>query len=608
LTTCSFASSNSCDLNPTSFATSGTYFLDFDPNALFAAGFNAVLSSDASGSLTVDAPPTTVTTVRAGQNARFSFAGTAGQAVTAVLTGNIFDDGNSGTNNSTQILVFKPSSSVNAFASNSISTNTSGLTLDLTLPETGTYTLVLQPSGLDSGSINVQLTSFATGSLTVDGSTPVNLSIGQNARFSFTAQANTGHGVALTSLVFTPSSGTPPPSLIATLRKTDGTQLTTCEFSASTSCDLEPTNFATTGTYFVDFDPRGLAAASFNAVLSTDSRGTVTVDAETPTAVTIARAGQNARYSFSGTAGQVVSVVLTGSTLDDGNTATPTNALVQVVRPNGSLIVSNTFNASTGGVALDAILPDTATYTIAIKPSGLDAGTVNLHVKSPATGALTLDGSTAVNLGAGQNGRFSFTAQAGTGYGLALADLSFTPSVAVPSPSITVTLRKADGTSLTTCTFTSNNSCDLSATSFATTGTYFLEFDPNGIVAAQFNAELSTDLAGNVTVDAPPTPFTFARAGQNARISFSGTAGQLVRVTVSGNALDDGNVATVNNTQVAVFKPSSPNAGPIGSVGFNTGVSSATINLTLPETGSYAITIKPSGLDSGSLNLGVTLQ
>jgi large repetitive protein len=109
-------------------------------------------------------------------------------------------------------------------------------------------------------------------------------------------------------------------------------------------------------------------------------------------------------------------------------------------------------------------------------------------------------------------------------------------------------------------------------------------------------------------VDAPPIPVTFARAGQNARITFSGTAGQLVRVAVSGNALDDGNTSTINNTQMAVFKPSSPNAGPINSGGFNTGASGLTLNLTLPETGNYAITIKPSGLDSGSLNLGVTLQ
>jgi YD repeat-containing protein len=607
LTTCSFSGNTSCDLSPTHFATTGTYFLEFDPSGLAAAGFNAVLSSDASGSLTIDAPPATVAIARAGQNARYSFAGTAGQAVTVVLTGNALDDGNSGTNNSTQVLVFRPSNNASALANDSISTNTAGLTMDVTLPETGTYTFALRPSGLDSGSINVQLRSFATGSLVLDGSTAVNLSSGQNARFSFTAQANTGYGLALTSLAFTPSSGTP--SLTARLRRADGTQLTTCPFSVSTSCDLEATHFATTGTYFLDFDPSGLVAASFNAVLSTDAGGTVTLDAETPTTVTIARPGQNARYSLSGTAGQVVNVVFSGSTVDDGSTTTPINTLVQLARPNGTVIASNALNASTPGLTLDKTLPDTGTYTIAIRPSGLDAGTVNLTVKSPATGSLTLDGSTAVNLAAGQNGRFSFTGQVGTGYGLALTGLTFMPSGAAPPPSVTVTLVKADGTPLTTCPpFTSSNSCDLSATNFATTGTYFLEFDPNGVVAAQFNAVLSTDLGGTITVDAPPIPITFARAGQNARISFSGTAGQLVRVTVSGNALDDGNGATINNTQMAVFKPSSPNAGPINSGGFNTGVPGLTLNLTLPETGSYAITIKPSGLDSGSLNLGVTLQ
>jgi large repetitive protein len=431
----------------------------------------------------------------------------------------------------------------------------------------------------------------------------------QNGRFSFTGQAGTGYGLALTGLTFTPSVANPPPSVTVTLVKADGTPLTTCPaFTSSNSCDLSATNFATTGTYFLEFDPSGFVAATFNAVLSTDAGGTVTVDAQTPTAVTIARPGQNALYSLSGAAGQTVSVVFSGSTVDDGSTTTAANTVVQLVRPNGTVIASNALNAFITGLTLDRTLPDTGTYTIAIRPSGLDAGTVNLTVKSPATGSLTLDGSTAVNLGAGQNGRLSFTGQAGTGYGLALTGLTFTPSVAVPPPSATVTLVKADGTPLTTCPFTSSNSCDLSATLFATTGTYFLEFDPNGVVAAQFNAVLSTDLGGTITVDAPPIPVTFARAGQNARITFSGTAGQLVRVTVSGNALDDGNTGTINTTQMAVFKPSSPNTAPINSGGFNTGGSGLTLNLTLPETGSYAITIKPSGLDSGSLNLGVTLQ
>lgn len=602
LATCLFFGSNSCDFDPVSFAAAGTYLIDFDPAGLVAASFTAVLSSDVTGTLAVDAQAaTTVTTVRPGQNARYSFTGTAGQAMTVVLSGNAFDDGNPGTTNSTQILVFTPSGS--ALNVVSINTVTSGTTLDVVLPQTATYTLAIKPSALDLGSINVQLTSYATGPLTLDGSTPISLAGGQNGRFSFTAQAGTGYGLAITGLTFTPSTGSP--TLSAILHKPDGPTLVTCGFTGNTSCDFDPATFATAGTYVIDFDPPGVIAASFTAILSTDASGTVAIDGA-PATVTIARAGQNARYTFAGTAGQAVSVVVNGSTIDDGNTSTLVNNQVLVVRPNGSVLASNAFNAVAGGVALDVALPDTGTYTVAIKPTGLDAGTANLAVRSVATGTLAVDGSTALNLASGQNGRFSFTAQANTGYGLALANLVLTPSTAVPTPGVGVTLRKADGTSLTTCTFTAGGSCDLAPTMFATTGTYLVDVDPNGTIAASGNAVLSTDVAGTITVDAPPVAVTIARAGQNARYSFAGTAGQAVAIAVTGNTLDDGNAGTVNNTQLAVFKPSSPNANAIGSANFNTNASGTTVNLTLPETGTYTITINPSGLDSGSFNLGVT--
>ena len=603
LTSCSFTTSNSCDLDPTNFAATDTYLLDFDPAALVAASFTAILSTDASGTLSVDAAtPTTVTIARPGQNARYGFPGTAGQAMTVVLSGNALDDGNSSTTTSTQVLVLQPNGS--AIGTVSINTITSGTTLDVTVPQTGTYTLAVKPSGLDSGSINVQLRSFATGALALDGSTPVSLGSGQNGRFSFTAQANTGYGLAITNLAFTPNTGSP--SMTASLRKQDGTTLFSCSFATSTSCDFDPSNFATTGTYFIDFDPPGLFAASFTAILSTDASGAVAIDAA-PTTVTFARAGQNARYTFAGTAGQSISVVINGSTLDDGNSSTPSSTQVLVARPNGSVINNGTFNAFSAGLALDTSLPDTGTYSVTIKPSGLDAGTVNLAVRSVATGTLALDGSTMVTLAAGQNGRFSFTAQANTGYGLAVTNLVFTPSTAVPAPALTATLRKADGTQLTTCTFTAGGSCDLSPAMFATTGTYMLDFDPNGTIAASCNALLSTDASGSIAIDAPPTVVTIARAGQNARYSFTGTAGQLVSVVVTGNTLDDGNAATVNTTQLAVFKPSNPSA-PIGTANFNTVSSGTTLNLTLSEAGIYTLTINPTGLDSGSFNLGVTHQ
>jgi hypothetical protein len=119
---------------------------------------------------------------------------------------------------------------------------------------------------------------------------------------------------------------------------------------------------------------------------------------------------------------------------------------------------------------------------------------------------------------------------------------------------------------------------------------------------------LSADATGIVTLDAPaPTTVTVARPGQNARYTFSGTAGQSVAVVLNGYALDDGDPGTASSAQVQLFKPSN-GINPISSGTANATAGTLTLNATLPETGNYTIAIKPNGLDSGNINLGVTHQ
>jgi hypothetical protein len=596
---CPFNASGSCDLPPSLFPATGTYLMDFDPAGLNTASFTAVLSTDAAGTLPLDSAPTAVTTVRPGQNARYSFAGTAGQLVSVVLTGSTLDDGNPATNNTTGISVFKPSSSnATPIGSGTLPQNTSATTIDLTLPETGSYSLLIAPVGLDVGNVNAQVKSYVTGALTVDGSTPVSLSAGQNARFTFTAQASTGYGLAITGLSFSPSGG----SMQAFLRKADGTLVTNCPFNASGSCDLPPSLFTTTGTYVMDFDPAGVNAASFTAVLSTDGSGTIPLDSA-PTAVPIARAGQNARYQFTGTAGRLVSVVLTGNTLDDGNASTNNSTLISVFKPtspNGSPIFSGAISTVTPGTAIDLTLPETGSYTVVIAPVGLDSGSINAQVKSYLTGTLAVDGSTPVSLSVGQNARFTFTAQAGTGYGMAVTGLAFSPS----STMLQAVVKKLDGTFLTNCPFTSSGSCDLPPSVFATTGTYLMDFDPQGMSSASFTAVMSTDASGTLALGGAAAGVAIARVGQNASYSFAGTAGQGVSVVVSASNLDDG-VPGNNTTSVFVFKPSSPSVSPIGSGSFNTTATGVTFSVALPETGNYRILVSPAGLDTGSFNLRV---
>ena len=595
---CPFSIAGSCNLSPSLFATTGTYVLIFDPAGLNAASFTALFSSDASGAIPLDGPPLPVTIARAGQNARYTFSATAGQPVSVVLTGNTLDDGNAATNNNTALAIFAPSNPSTAVITSGITTATPATTIDVVPAETGNYTLLIDPVGLDSGAISAQVESYATGALTLDGSTSISLSAGQNGRFSFTAQAGTGYGLAITALSFTPPSGG---SLRVVLRKADGTQLTNMTFNAVGSRSLVPSNFATTGTYFLDFDPAGLNAANFTAVLSTDASGTIPLDSA-PTTISIARPGQNARYQFTGTAGQLVSLVFTGNALDDGNPATNNTTAFAVFKPSdpNNALFSNNIPQS-GTAVQDMQLTETGTYAVSVDPSGLDQGSINAQLKSYVTGPLTVDGGTAVTLTAGQNARLSFTSPAATGHGLAITGLSFTPS----GGSLQAVLKKADGTFVFNCVFSSSTSCDLLPSSFATTGTYFLEFDPQGLNAASFTAAFSNDATGSVTVDASdPTPVVIARAGQNARYQFAGTSGQQLNVVLSGNALDDGNPATNNSTSISVFKPSNLNS-PIASTNISTTQSGTTLSVTLPETGNYVVFIGPIGLDSGSINLGV---
>jgi YD repeat-containing protein len=463
----------------------------------------------------------------------------------------------------------------------------------------GTYTVVLTPSG--AGTLQLALLSDRTGELTVDGSTAISLGAGRNARYAFQAEAGKGYGLALNGLSFTPAGG----SLTAYLRKADGTQLATCSFSSNSSCDFSPAYFTASGAYLLDFDPSGIYAASFNAVLSKDAGGTLSVDAAEPTVATIAREGQNARYTFSGTAGQRVSLVLSGNTLDDGSASTSNSTYVYLYKPSSPTAseVSYTYlNSGVAGAVMDVALPETGTYTVSVAPSALDKGTLALQVKSFVTGDLVVDSSLAVSLSAGRKARFSFAAEAGKGYGLALTGLSFTPV----GGSLTAYLYRPDGSYATSCSFSSSASCDFSPAYFTTSGAYLLYLYPSGLYAAGFNAVLSKDAGGTLSVDAAePTVATIAREGQNARYTFSGTAGQRVSVVLSGNTLDDGSASTSNSTYVYLYKPSSPTASEVSYTYLNSGVAGAVMDVTLPETGTYMVSINPSELDKGTINLQV---
>jgi hypothetical protein len=136
-------------VEPVTLASTATYKVVTDyleektgtiTNTLYA------VPADTSGTVTVNGSSQAVP-LSAGQNGTLTFSGTNGKLITVRMTSNSFGQ--------TTIKLLKPDASVLATKSGS---TTSFNMNQQTLPVTGTYTVVVDPSQWNSGTINVAVT------------------------------------------------------------------------------------------------------------------------------------------------------------------------------------------------------------------------------------------------------------------------------------------------------------------------------------------------------------------------------------------------------------------------------------------------------------------
>ena len=106
------------------------------------------LSTEVSGSITINAAATPVTISRSGQNARYTFGGTASQQATVKITSN--------TLGSVSVYLYTPSG---AFQTGTTNSAASFNLSTVTLATTGTYTITINPQTTTTGSLNLQVTS-----------------------------------------------------------------------------------------------------------------------------------------------------------------------------------------------------------------------------------------------------------------------------------------------------------------------------------------------------------------------------------------------------------------------------------------------------------------
>lgn len=305
-----------------------------------------------------------------------------------------------------------------------------------------------------------------------------------------------------------------------------------------------------------------------------------------PVTVTATEAGQNFRLAFSGTAGQRVSLKLTDVTI---GTSTCCGARISIKKPDGSYLVNPTYVGTNGGFLDSFSLPVAGTYTIVVDPDAANIGHLTLtlyDVPADFTTTITPGGApvTASVTVPGRNAELTFNGTAGQRVSLKISSVLMTGG----SGYVEVSMKNPDGSLLGPTTYLSGSGAFLDVQTLLTSGTYTVFVNPldsniGSTTLTLYN--VPPDVTGNMTVG---TPFnvTTTVAGQNAVLSFNGSAGQRVTVNIGGVSLSGGN----GYIDVAVKKPDGT------TLAFTNFVSSggAFINTqTLPVTGVYTIAVNP---------------
>ena len=535
---------------------------------------------------------TTVTVSTANKIGLALFDGTVGQRVSVWGT-----NGVSGQILGCDLFVSLLNTDNNVLAS-AICMEQSGFIDAVTLPRTGTYTILMDPASTVTGSVTLTLYNVpadVSGTITPGGS-PVTVTTttpGQNGALTFSGTMGqrisllgtngiSGQilGCDLYASIVNPDQIAPPP--------------VTC-LEGSGFIDIQ--TLSATGAYTVRVDPQSAATGSVTLTLYTvpaDVSGTITAGGSSVT-VTITTPGQNGALTFSGTAGQRVSLLgsngMTGQIIGcDVN--------VSILKPDSSVLAAATCMEGSGFIDVKT-LPSTGTYTIVMDPVSSATGNLTLtlyNVPADFSGSITAGGSavTVTINTPGQNGALTFSGTTGQRISL-LGTNGMTGQIF--GCDVNVSMLKPDSSVLAAATCMEGSGF-IDVKTLPSTGMYTIVVDPVSTATGSLTLTLYTvpaDTTGTVTINGSSVAVTLSTPGQNGTLTFSGTASQPVTVRVTGNTMGSVTVKLLSTNGTTVLATSTSSAGS-----FNLSP------VTLPSTGTYTVSIDPGGANTGTMNVAGT--
>nr|MDT0662605.1 RHS repeat-associated core domain-containing protein [Micromonospora sp. DSM 115978] len=260
-----------------------------------------------------------------------------------------------------------------------------------------------------------------------------------------------------------------------------------------------------------------------------------------------------------------------------------------VLRPDGTTMVNNTY-ISAGDNDYDlAALTLTGQYQVRLD-YGYRTGAMTVTFSGQVDGGVLSPAAagTAVTVARpGQNVGFRFDGTAGERVSLGFTGSTF-------GAAYYLTVLRPDGTTMVNGTYLSNgtNDYDLALT-VAGTYTVILDYGTRtGAMTVTFSAAVD---GGVLAVGGAAVPVSIARSGQDARLRFTGTTGQVLTFTFSGSTFG-------GYYQLSVIRPD-------GTTHLNgrliTGNTSTTL-AALTATGEHTVIIDPQSARTGSVTIALT--
>jgi RHS repeat-associated protein len=494
-------------LNTGAVPVTGTYQVVILAPTLLARSFTVTVAGPVDfGALSLTGAGTVVTTTLAGQTARLRFDATQGELRSLALTGSTLGVGT--------VTVIRPEGG--QLGSYTFSGAASEVDLPR-LPSTGTYDVIVAPSGTTTGSATVTLAADVTAGA-LDPAGPgvavATTRFGQNARLTFDGVAGERISLAFTGSTFTGA-------YYAYVFGPDGTAIVNQYVSGSDDVDLAP--LPQTGSYQLVVDPAATSTGSMTVTLSRQIDGGTLALTGAGAAVSVARPGQNVAFRFDGTAGQRLSLGFTGSTFGAAYYLT-------VVRPDGTTMVNGSYIAAGDNDHDLAALTLTGQYQVRLD-FDVRTGAMTVTLGEDVDGGVldpAAPGSAVSVARPGQNVRFRFDGTAGQ-----RVSLGFTGSTFGAAYYLTVV--RPDGTTMVNGSYIAAGDNDYDLDALAATGTYTVVLDygyRTGAMTVTFSRQVD---GGVLSPTAAGTAVSVARPGQNVGFRFDGTAGERLSLGFTGS-------------------------------------------------------------------------